>query len=422
MKPPPSPASQKVSADSVRHLLSSIRDPRIQATAAEAVRLAQAALADLEGLDESLYHRFKDSEGELGEDTGAVITVRALLNGTFSGLRALLAFCRRLRPQQQAPQQEDMSFGDDAWGDLEAAGPEKPADDDLSLDFGDIGALLDGVGEHKREPEPKRFAKLQEKLSSIEYGLSSQLTELESRVKLSLNAREVSQAIEAIDDTQGSTSQGVFAVLSAVCEAFAPGIDSASLAPGHLTTLERALLVRRGLADLTRALGAPHEKLMSEQDEAAAKAALAQVRSGLTKFLNGEAFSMMRPADRWQLSNFDRKLAEQSLSPAKLTSEGLSKYLESLSSINQREVLVLHDRRAAADLREAKAAAEQLAIIEPRLALESTQGALNAAMALYGHSPALDDAILALPERLASVERIKETFAGLERVIPLLPS
>lgn len=421
MKPPPSPASQQVSADSVRHLLSSIRDPRIQATAAEAVRLAQAALADLEGLDESLYHRFKDSEGELGEDTGAVITVRALLNGTFSGLRALLAFCRRLRPQQQAPQ-EEVGFSDDAWGDLEAVGEEKPAEDDLDLGLGDIGALLDGVGEHKREPEPKRFAKLQEKLSSIEYGLSSQLTELESRVKLSLNAREVSQAIEAIDDTQGSTSQGVFAVLSAVCEAFAPGIDSASLAPGHLTTLQRALLVRRGLADLTRALGAPHEKLMSVQDEAEAKAALAQVRGGLTKFLNGEAFSMMRPADRWQLSNFDQKLAEQSLSPAKFTSEGLSKYLESLSSINQREVLVLHDRRAAADLREAKAAAEQLAIIEPRLALESTQSALNAAMALYGHSPALDEAILALPERLASVERIKETFAGLERVIPLLPS
>lgn len=420
MKPPPSPASQQVSADSVRHLLSSIRDPKIQATAAEAVRLAQAALADLEGLDESLYHRFKDSEGELGEDTGAVITVRALLNGTFNGLRALLAFCRQLRPQQQ--QQEDAGFADAEWGDLEAAGAEKPAEDDLSLGLGDIGALLDGVGEHKREPEPKRFAALQEKLSSIEYGLSSQLTELEGRVKLSLNARETSQAIEAIDDTQGSTSQGVFAVLSAVCEAFAPGIDSASLAPGHLTTLQRALLVRRGLADLSRALGAPHERLMREEDEAAAKAALQQVRDGLSKFLTGEAFSMMRPADRWQLSSFDRKLAEQSLSPAKLTSEGLSKYLESLSSINQREVLVLHDRRAAADLREAKAAAEQLALIEPRLALESTQTALNAAMALYGHSPGLDEAILALPERLASVERIKETFAGLERVIPLLPS
>ena len=74
MRPPPSPASQQVSADSVRLLLSSIQDPRIRATAAEAVRLAQAALVDLEGLDESLYLRFKDSEGELGEDTGAVIT------------------------------------------------------------------------------------------------------------------------------------------------------------------------------------------------------------------------------------------------------------------------------------------------------------------------------------------------------------
>jgi hypothetical protein len=416
VKPPPSPASQQVSADSVRLLLSSIRDPKIAATAGEAVRLAQAALVDLEGLDESLYHRFKDSEGELGEDTGAVITVRALLNGTFKGLRALLAFCRQLRPQVDVTAVE----GEADFGDLEAMAS-KPEEDDLALGLGDIGALLDGIDEHEREPEPKRFAALQQKLSSIEYGLSSQLAELEGRVKLSLNVREVSQAIEAIDDTQGATSQGVFAVLSAVCEAFAPGIDSASLAPGHLTTLQRALLVRRGLADLGRSLMAPHERLQREQDPEQAKAALLGVRQALSKFLAGEPFAMMRPADRWQLAHFDRTMSEQSVSAARLTSEGLSKYLESLSSINQREVLVLHDRRAATDLREAKAAAEQLAIIEPRLALESTQTALESAMALYGHSAPLDEAILALPERMASVERLKETFAALERIAPLLP-
>ncbi len=415
MKPPPSPASQQVSADSVRLLLSSIRDPKIAAPAGEAVRLAQAALVDLEGLDETLYHRFKDSEGELGEDTGAVITVRALLNGTFKGLRALLKFCQTMKPQVE----ETMSLDAD-FGDLEAASSGS-AEDDLSLGLGDIGALLDGIDEHEREPEPKRFVALQIKLSSIEYGLSSQLAELEGRVKLSLNMRQVSQAIEAIDDTQGATSQGVFAVLSAVCEAFAPGIDSASLAPGHLTTLQRALLVRRGLADLGRALARPHERLQAEKNPAAAAMALMGVRMAIGKFVAGESFTMMRPADRWQLAHFERALAEQSVAAARMTSEGLSKYLESLSSINQREVLVLHDRRAAAELREAKAAAEQLAMIEPRLALESTQSALNAAMALYGHGAWLDDAILALPERLASVERLPETFRALERIAALLP-
>lgn len=413
MKPPPSPASQKVSADSVRLLLSHIRDPRIAATAGEAVRLAQAALVDLEGLDESLYHRFKDSEGELGEDTGAVLTVRALLNGTFKGLRALLAFCQRMRPQAEESNVEA------DFGDLEAAAT--PESDDLSLGLGDIGDLLEGIDEHKQEPEPKRFAAMQHKLSSIEYGLSRQLAEVEGRVRLSLNAREISPAIEAIDDTQGATSQGVFAVLSAVCEAFAPGIDSASLAPGHLTTLQRALLVRRGLADLARALSAPHEALQKQESPEASNLGLGGVRHALTKFLEGESFSMMRPADRWQLAHFDRSLREQTLSAARMTSEGLSKYLESLSSINQREVLVLHDRRAATELREARAAAEQLALIEPRLALESTQSALEAAMALYGRSPELDAAILALPERLASVERLPETFSALDLVASLAP-
>ena len=417
MKPPPSPASQQVTADSVRLLLSSIRAPKIAEAAAELVRLSQEALADLEGLDESLYLRFKDSDGELGEDTGAVLTVRALMSGTFKGLRALLAFCQRLRPEAQAATADDADF---TFGDLEAAAT--PESDELSLGAGDIGDLLAGIDEHKPKSEVQRFAALAERLSSIEYGLSSQVAEVEARVKLSLRDREVASAIEAIDDMQGSTSQGVFAVLTAVCETFAPGIDSASLAPGHLTMLQRALLVRRGLADLGRAMAGPHERLQKERHEESAALALFEVRRALTTFLTSGAFAMMRPADRWQLSHFDKTLARQALAAARLTSEGLSKYLESLSSINQREVLVLHDRRAANDLREAKAAAEQLALIEPRLALESAQTALEAALSLYGRNVELDLAILALPERMVTVERLRETFGALERMGRLLPT
>ena len=417
MRPPPSPAAQQVTANSVRWLLSSIRAPKIAEAAAELVRLSQEALADLEGLDESLYHRFKDSDGELGEDTGAVITVRALLNGTFKGLRELLAYCRKLRPEVETPAAG--SDADFSFGDLEAAA--SPANDDLSLGVGDIGELLAGIDEHKPQSEAQRFAALIDRLSSIEYGLTSQVTELENRVKVSLRDREVAPAVEAIDDTQGSTSQGVFAVLTAVCETFAPGLDSASLAPGHLTMLQRALLVRRGLADLGRALTGPHERLQREEGEAGALA-LQEVRKALATFLASGAFTMMRPADRWQLTNFDQRLGMQSVAAARMTSEGLSKYLESLSSINHREVLVLHDRRAASELREAKAAAEQLALIEPRLALESAQTALQAALSLYGRSLELDRAILALPERMVTVERLRETFAALEGMNPLLPS
>ncbi len=401
-----------MTADSVRWLLSSIRAPKIAETAAELVRLAQVALHDLEGLDESLYHRFKDSEGELGEDTGAVMTVRALMNGTFKGLRALLSYCRQLRPEVENPGSEGADF---SFGDLEAAG--SAGTDDLSLGLGDIGALLDGIDEHKPQTEAQRFAALIETISSIEYGLTSQVAEVEGRVKLSLNDREIPSAIEAIDDTQGTTTQGVFAVLTALCETFAPGLEPASLAPGHLTLLQRALLVRRGLADLARALAGPHDQLqLAPSDEA-----LLGVRKALSTFIASEAFSMMRPADRWQLSHFDQTLASQPVSAARFTSEGLSKYLESLSSINKREVLVTHDRRAANELREAKSAAEQLALIGPRLALESAQTAVQAALSLYGRSLDLDQAILGLPERMVTVERLPETFAALDRMGALLP-
>ena len=45
----------------------------------------------------------------------------------------------------------------------------------------------------------------------------------------------------------------------------------------------------------------------------------------------------MRAADRWQLVQFEQELREQPLAAARMTSEGLAKYLDSLGSINQRE-------------------------------------------------------------------------------------
>ena len=65
----------------------------------------------------------------------------------------------------------------------------------------------------------------------------------------------------------------------------------------------------------------------------------------------------MRAADRWQMVEFERELAEQALKPARMTSEGLVKYVDSLSSINQREVLQLHD--SARDRRDARGALDR---------------------------------------------------------------
>ena len=402
----------------LQRLIAAIRDPQIAAAVRGLVERAQAALTGLEALDESLYERFKDGGRSVDDDTAPGLLVNALMASTFRELRAFTSYCQGLRP---VPQETEGGAGDDfGFGDLEGLAAAKPAG--AELDLGDIGALLEGIDEHPAQNEAQRFSALLEKLSSIEYGLTSQLTEMEQRVRVSLSAWEIAQAIEVLDDTKGSTSQGVFAVLSEVCQAFLPDAEPSALAPGHLTVLDQALVVRQALAELGRALAGPHARLQGE-DRSAHAAALVELRGALGAFVASAAFPIMRPADRWQLGQFERTLKEQAPGAARFTSEGLAKYLESLGSINRREVLILHDQRAAAELGEALAAAQQLALISPRLAVEPMQKASAAALSLYGSSPEIDEAIAPLRERppnLADPRALAETLALLERLAQLL--
>ncbi len=383
-------------------LVTAIREPQVSAAAVGLVRHALLALSDMQRLDESLYERYQGGEGAVKDDTSPDLVVRGLSSAIFRGLRAFIEHCRQLRPQAGAPAGDGGADFD--FGDLEAAAA-KPADD-FNLDAGDIGDVLSGLDEHKNASEPERLAALLEKVSSVEYGLSSQLEELEQRLAVALRAFDVAQAIELLDDTQSSASEGVFAALTAVYAAFLPEADASTLAPGYLTTLQRALLVRRGLADLAREVN-QHNDVLQADDAGGARhtPALAALCGVMGRFVKSDAFRAMRPADRFQVARFERQLREQATGAARLTSEGLARYLESLGSINRREVLVLHDQRRAAEVREGVAAARQLGLIRGHFAVEPTRKAVAAALALYGRSPASDDLITPLRDAAPALDR-----------------
>jgi hypothetical protein len=97
---------------------------------------------------------------------------------------------------------------------------------------------------------------------------------------------------------------------------------------------------------------------------------------------------------------FERELAEQSMSVARQTCEGLVKYIDSLASINQREVLVLHDQRTLEEMRESLSNARQLLDISAATAREMMDRAYQAAQRLRGRHPATDALIIGL-ERYA---------------------
>lgn len=399
-------------------LQKAIGAPRILGQADQLVTLALRALDDLKRLDESLYERFVHTRDAALDREASGSGLRALWDATFGGLRALLAYCRSLESERQvtAPVEAPVSFD---FGDLEEGAAHPAAGGELELGSSDIGDLLGGLDEHEQEGDAERWAKVIDKVLSIEYGLRSQETEAITRRDNALAAGEVNQVLGLLDDTQSSASEGVHALVTAIYDAFVPDQNPATVVPGYLTALGRALLVRRGLAELSATL-APYNESLQGTDPTLHAPALETIRAALKAFVGSVVCRAMRAADRWQVVEFERDLASQPLAAARMTSEGLVKYLDSLGSINQREVLMVHDQRALEQMRESLANARQLVDLSPRTALEMMDRAYQAAQRLRGRSTNTDQLVVQLERYAPTSSAPAESVRFLERLEAVL--
>jgi hypothetical protein len=394
-----------------------ISSPKIQQQVGELVQLAMTALEDLKQLDESLYERFVSTRtNPLGPEAVAA-GMRKLWEDTFRGLHNMLAFARTLAqpPSGDEPPKEELAFD---FGDFTESAPATSRD---SLDLGslDIGGLLEGLDGDVPADEQTRWNGVLEKIGSIEYGMSQQLKEANERMENALRNGETNQVLGLLDDTQSSTSEGVHALVAAIYDEFCADVNVATVVPGYLTSLGRALLVRRGLADLATKL-TPHNNLLQGDDPSEYELALAQVRVQMRQFVGSVVCRAMRAADRWQIVEFERELNEQPLKVARLTSEGLVKYIDSLSSVNQREVLVVHDTRTLGEMREALSSARQLLDISPRAARDEMDRAYQAAQRLRGRHPATDDLIIRLEKYAPASSNAGDTAKYLEQLEAVL--
>jgi hypothetical protein len=390
-----------------------IGTPRIQQQAGELVERSLRALEDLRQLDENLYERFLETRKSPEGPEAAANRIRKLWDETFRGLLDVLDFCTTL--SAEVPKQEDTSGGFD-FGDFGESAP--APSNELDLGTADFGSLLDGLGE-KPKDDSERWKPVLDKVSSIEYGLRSQINEAMERREVALSSGEMNQVLGILDETTSAASEGVHALVAAVFEEFLPDVSPTSVVPGYLTTLGRALLVRRGLADLSVKLG-PHNDVLQSENTDEHQQALTTVRTTMRQFVGSVVCRAMRAADRWQMVEFERDLSGQPLKVAKLTSEGLVKYVESLSSINQREVLLLHDQRTIQEMRDALASARQLVDLSPKTAREEMERAYQAAQRLRGRNSAIDTLIIQLERYSASSTGTPDAAKFLERLEAVL--
>ena len=394
--------------------LRAISTPSIRNEAVEVVRLALAALDELKKIDESLYGLFVASKNEPRDPEMAAAKLRLIWDGAFRPLTTLLEYCREVAAgvvHDAPPADADFEFGsfEDAT-DVQS----------FELDIGDIGDLvagLDGGGGQREETD--LWAEVKEKVSAIEYGLTSQLSDATERRQVALGAGQIGQVLGLLDDTTSSASEGIHALVTAVYAAFAPDADTSSLVPEYMTTLKRALMVRKGIADLSSKLEPLNEALQGS-DVGRHGDALDGIKAVMQSYVRGDVCRAMRAADRWELEQFDQRLSEEPPGVARLTAEGLVKYLESLGAINQREVLVQHDQRILGEVREAVTNARELMEISPRTAHEMLVKACRASLALRGRHPATDAMLVRLATLDLGASSPSQSPALIERLEQLL--
>ena len=260
---------------------------------------------------------------------------------------------------------------------------------------------------------------MKQQVAAIEYGLKSQLEDGTERREVALAAGQTGQVLGLLDDTTSAVSEGIHALVSAVYAAFVPDAESSTLVPEYLTTLKRALLVRRGIANLAAKLG-PLNDALQGTDLGRHADALEGIKAVLKSYVLGDVCRAMRAADRWELVQFDQRLTEEAPGLARMTAEGLVKYLESLGAINQREVLVQHDQRVLGEVREALTNARALMEIGPRTAHEMLVKACRSALALRGRQTGTDAMLVKLATINLAASSPSQSPALLERLEQLL--
>jgi hypothetical protein len=398
-------------------LASAIASPAIRNDANELVRLGLFALGDLRKLDDTLYGRFVSSRQHAQAPDQVAASLRTVWGDTFHALEHLLAHCRQLTAnQQEAPTQPLPAADDFDFSDFGATEEES-----FDLEAGDIGELVAGLVDDRGDTETKRWTSALEKISSIQYGLESQYRDASERLDISLGAGQSGTVLGLLDEMTSSANEGIHALISAVYEAFLPDVDRSTLVPEYMTTLSRALRVRRGIAQLSALLG-PQNSLLQDTDATLHPPSLAAIRDALHSFVTSDVWRAMRAADRWELAQFDQQLQEQAPAAARLTAEGLVKYLESLGAVNQREVLVRHDQGLLDEMRETITSARELMDLSPTTTHDLLLKACKSSLELRGRNPVLDklldqnaqiSAETSSPsQNLALVKRLEDVLAA----------
>jgi len=208
-------------------------------------------------------------------------------------------------------------------------------------------------------------------------------------------------------------------------------VDRADVVPGHGADVEGAVTVRASVADLRRVLEARGDKVRVAEPEDVQWHAQ-QLEKEMDAFGRIAAYRALRAQDKRRIIEYRhqlRTLARERL-PGKAEVIALClqflAFVQGLAVVNQRALLVRHDREVWARSGVRLEQAESLIASDPNAAAQALSEAAELAIGLYGRSEPLDDylrrsrkqslALLAPEDVPRAAEDFRALLAGLALV------
>lgn len=190
--------------------------------------------------------------------------------------------------------------------------------------------------------------------------------------------------------------------------------------PGYAEALKMALSLRSTSTDLRRLMRVRLAKVAECEPEDVEWNAQ-QLEKELDSFGRTPAWRAIRAQDKKQILEFRGQLKEINRPGVKKTElsallEPFVEFVDTFESVNQLEILLVHDREISAQCGVQLEQVSSLASTSPAEALEAFSEALSGAVALYGRSPELDSFIRKTRKSPPAAEELTitaEIFTGL---------
>ncbi|MBN8471636.1 hypothetical protein JYJ95_34440 [Corallococcus exiguus] len=297
----------------------------------------------------------------------------------------------------------------------------------------DVNALLNVIREQfPGTPQPAASRKgpgdvpaiLQEGMASLAQSIT-QLGEAMRNPSVVSDRWQLLAEIQRFrSDYREQMSQLVFESASTFGE-----VSRAQVVPGYEAEVKAAVTVRAITSDLSRIVTARLNKVRDAKPEEVLWNAQ-QLQTELDAFGRTAAYRNLRAQDKRHIVEARAEIGalalESAPEPGRLltVTEGLEALVRSLSAVNQRQLLILHDREvwAACGVRLERALAQSTK--DPVASAKALAEAAASAQSLYGRDPTMDAflrkarklklATLTGPELLSTIESFQSQLAQLD--------